>query len=238
METSRGIVLNHIKYKETSIIVHIYTELWGRQGYIVNRVRSSKNKGLAVLLQPLTIIEMQVSHKSKVSLQRIKDFRVLHPLNTIPFDQTKRVIAFFLTEMMSKVLREEERNANLFNFIHRAIDVFDEGIGGAHNFHLFFLFQLSRFLGFYPGELKDVHFFDLLNGRFSELQPLHGSFLEGKSLALWKALYGLNITSLEGLKLSSENRNLLLDHLLTYYNLHIDGLGEVKSLNVIRQLFG
>ena len=79
------------------------------------------------MLQPLTIIEMQVSHKSKVSLQRIKDFRVLHPLNTIPFDQTKRVIAFFLTEMMSKVLREEERNANLFNFIHRAIDVFDEG---------------------------------------------------------------------------------------------------------------
>ena len=77
------------------------------------------------------------------------------------------------------------------------IDVFDEWIGGAHNFHLFFLFQLSRFLGFYPGELKDVHFFDLLNGRFSELQPLHGSFLEGKSLALWKALYGLNITSLE-----------------------------------------
>ncbi len=59
----RGIVLHHIKYKESSAIVHMYTDLHGRQSYIINNVRGKKGQHRANMLQPLFFLEMEVYHK-------------------------------------------------------------------------------------------------------------------------------------------------------------------------------
>ena len=236
--STKGIVLNHIKYKESSIIVNVYTQAFGRQSYVVNRVRSSKNKGNTVLLQPLSLIDMQVYHRPKSDLQRIKEFKLLHPLSSIPFDQTKRAIAFFLTEIMAKVLREEESNVDLFNFIYHGIEVFDTGVEGMHNFHLFFLFHLSRFLGFGPGSNdENDHVFDLLNGRFVSYEPSHGYFIKDTLCGKWEELYHLDIENLTDLKMSAEYRSQLLEVLIRYYELHLDGLGTIKSFEVLQALF-
>lgn len=235
---TKGIVLNHIKYKESSIIVNVYTQVFGRQSYVVNRVRTSKNKGNTVLLQPLSLIDMQVYHRPKSHLQRLKEFKLLHPLTSIPFDQSKRAIAFFLTEVMSKVLREEEQNEHLFDFIYRGIEVFDTGVEGAHNFHLFFLFQLSRFLGFGPGPNEEGDtVFDLMNGRFISYEPTHGYYIKGEMLKNWEQLYHLHVEQLSILKMSSTQRSELLEVLIRYYELHLEGLGTIKSLDVLQALF-
>lgn len=235
---TRGIVLNHIKYGESGIVVNVYTEQFGRQSYMLNRGRSKRSKGLTVLFQPLALLEMEVYHREKSEIQRIKDYRVALPLTSIPFNQTKRAMAFFLTEVMSKVLREEEENRPLFEFIYHSIEVFDSGLSGDHNFHLFFLFHLSRFLGFGPEEKTGNEcFFDLLNGQFSALEPSHGSYLDEKACSLWERLFHLKVDALQALRLSSDQRHQLLTHLLTYYALHLDGMGALKSLEVLRQLF-
>jgi DNA repair protein RecO (recombination protein O) len=201
-------------------------------------VRSKRNKGNAVLLQPMTLLEMDVYHRPKADLQRIKDFKVAHPLCSIPFKQEKRAMAFFLTELMSKVLREEEENTDLFNFIYHGIEVFDTGIEGDFNFHLFFIFQLSRFLGFGPEEAFDAApYFDLLNGHFANAEPSHGFYIAGQELNNWKELYQLGIEDLQKINLRSSERLKLLEHLLEYYRLHIDTLGELKSLSIVHQLF-
>ncbi|MCG8582016.1 MAG: DNA repair protein RecO [Bacteroidales bacterium] len=238
IHTSKGIVLNHIKYKETSIIVNIYTQQFGRQSYMVNKVRSKRNKGNAILLQPLTLLDMEVYHRPKSDIQRIKDFKVAHPLSSIPFKQEKRAMAFFLTELMSKVLIEEEENTDLFEFIYHSVEVFDTGIEGDYNFHLFFLFHLTRFLGFGPQTNNiDAPYFDLMNGYFTNSEPSHGFSISGGYLANWKQLLDVNIQNLESIRLSGEERYLLLENLLEYYNLHIDSLGELKSLPIVHQLF-
>jgi len=235
---TRGIVLNHIKYGESGIVVNVYTEQFGRQSYMLNRGRSKRSKGLTVLLQPLALLEMEVYHREKSEIQRIKDYRVSLPLTSIPFNQKKRAMAFFLTELMNKVLREEEENRPLFEFIYHSIEVFDSGISGDHNFHLFFIFHLSRFLGFGPKEKKnEERFFDLLNGQFSTVEPAHGTYLDEKACQLWEKLFQLKVDALEALRLSSDQRHQLLTDLLSYYALHLDGMGELKSLEVLRQLF-
>lgn len=238
LHKTKGIVLNHIKYKETSIVVNIYTQKFGRQSYVVNKVRSKRSKGSAVFLQPLTLLDLEVYHRPKTNLQRIKDFKITHPLASIPFKQEKRAMSFFLTEMMSKVLREEEENSDLFDFIHRSIELFDTGIEGDYNFHLFFLFQLTRFLGFGPEEDNGQSlYFDLLNGYYVSSEPSHGFCLKGSDLANWKELMVLRINQLSSLAISGTERYQLLKNLLEYYQLHIDGLGELKSLNIVHQLF-
>jgi len=235
---TKGIVLNHIKYKETSIIVTIYTQKFGRQSYMVNKVRSKRNKGNAVLLQPMTLLDMEVYHRPKSDIQRIKDFKVAHPLSSIPFKQEKRAMSFFLTELMSKVLREEEENTDLFNFIYHGIEVFDAGIEGDYNFHLFFIFQLSRFLGFSPEDSSSsLPYFDLMNGHFTNTEPSHGFSISGTQLSNWKQLFTLDISQLQTLNLKGDERYTLLENLLDYYSLHIDAMGELKSLPIVHQLF-
>ncbi|MBR8535080.1 DNA repair protein RecO [Carboxylicivirga sediminis] len=238
IHTTKGIVLNHVKYRETSIIVSVYTEKFGRQSYMVNKVRTRRNKGNTVLLQPMTLLDMQVYHRPKADIQRIKDFKVAHPLSSIPFEQEKRAMAFFLTELMSKVLREEEENTDLFSFIYHGIALFDSGLDGAANFHLFFLFQLTRFLGFGPEKAtENQDFFDLMNGHFTNAEPSHGFFITQQVNTNWKKLFDLQVDNLRHLHLKSTERYKLLEAILEYYQLHIDTLGELKSLPIVHQLF-
>ncbi len=239
MFSTEGIILNHVKYSETSIIVHIYTSMFGRQSYMVNGVRRSRSKGKAVFLQPLTLMQMEVTHHEKKEIHRIIDYKVLHPFCSIPFNQTKRSITFFITEILSKVLKEEHPNKELFDFVFNAIQVLDEIVPGLTNFHLFFLFQLSRFLGFgvsYSNDNTNT-FFDLKNSEYRKTEPDHPYFINEQTLKNWIKLSTLNVEHLNNLELTSEQRRKLLNSLVLYYELHILKFGSLKSLVVLQALF-
>ena len=240
MHSTEGIVLGHVKYSETSIIVHVYTSEFGRQSYMVNGVRRVGSKGKAVFLQPLTLLQMEVTHKEKKEIHRIIDYRVVHPFTSIPFNQVKRSIVFFITEVLSKVLREEHPNKEMFDFIFHSVKVLDGDTPGLLNFHLFFLFQLSRFLGFgiaTPGKVN-MDFYDLKNSEYVNWEPDHSYFISGETLSNWIKLSNTKIADLKNLPIGSRQRRELLDALVLYYELHILNFGSLKSLKVLHSLFG
>ena len=54
---TKGIVLRSIKYGETSLVVTIFTEMFGIQTYMVNGVRTSKKSAAkANLFQPTATV--------------------------------------------------------------------------------------------------------------------------------------------------------------------------------------
>jgi DNA repair protein RecO (recombination protein O) len=236
IHATRGIVLNHSKYAESSIIVTVYTELFGRQSYIINGVRSAHNKGKAVFLQPLALLDMQVYHNPKKEIQRIKEFKIVVPFVSIPFEQTKRSIAFFVTEVMSKSFREEVANAEMFNFVYQQIVEFDASTSAYHEFHLFFLARLTRYLGFFPDfEIdNDDAYFDLLHGMMVSGLPLQ-HHLPAELLNEWKLLFLSDHQELGNL--SGHIRNQLIEYLLQYYRIHLEGFGTIKSLDVLTMLY-
>jgi len=236
IHTTRGIVLNHHKYAETSIIVTIYTELFGRQAYIVNGVRSAKSKGKTVFLQPLALLDLQVYHNPKKEIQRIKDFKVAVPFVSIPFDQTKRSIAFFVTEVMTRSLREEIANSAMFHFIFESVAGFDAEPKLMHEFHLHFMAKLTQYLGFSPDfSSQTMHgLFDLQHGVMSEGDSVQ-YHLPGSLLPAWKNLF--TSESWHATVTNADNRNLLIDYLLQYYRLHLEGFGQLKSLDVLTSLY-
>ena len=82
---TKGIVINHIKYKESSIIVRIYTEKLGLQSYIVNGVRSAKAKNKMALFQVLTILDLVAYYyEDQNKLNRISEIRCKQPYQSIP----------------------------------------------------------------------------------------------------------------------------------------------------------
>ncbi len=234
---TRGIVLSHINYAETSIIVHIYTEELGRQAYIVNSVRSAKKKNLLALLQPLTILDLEVYHKNKKELHRIKELKIHWPFKTIPFHPVRRAIAFFITELLTKSLREEEANDHLFQYLMQSIQALDEGIPGENNFHLYFMLQLTRFLGFFPQEIQKMPYFDLQNGRFSTTKPNHNHYLTDGVNQYWKELLNTNLNNIDQQKWNTTIRQQLIDSLETFYQLQLPGFGHLKSHHVLHQIF-
>src|ERR1700739_4007717 len=123
---TKGIVLHTTKFSETSVIVRIYTEKLGLVSYIVKGVRAAKSKAKAALLQPLTLLEMEVSHRENKSLQYIKEFRRAYNYQSIPFDTLKSAIAVFLLEVISKSIREHEQNDEMFDFIYDSLCALDQ----------------------------------------------------------------------------------------------------------------
>jgi DNA repair protein RecO (recombination protein O) len=239
IQTTKGIVLTHTRYGESSAIVHVYTFHFGMQSYMVNSVFSKKKKGNTLLLQPLNLLDMEVYHRNEKDLQRLKEFKLAHPLNHIPYSQSRRAQAFLITEILSRVLRNEGHNHELFRFIAESIEFLDGEHPGLENFHIWFLFNLTRFLGFYPSNNPEASSkaFDLTEGCYVNVEPPHPYILQGNALQLFAYLFNSDQTKLQQIAVNVEQRRTLLETIIQYYELHHQNIGKIRSLAILENLF-
>ncbi|MBD2702218.1 DNA repair protein RecO [Spirosoma sp. BT702] len=227
LQKTRGIALSYIRYRESSIIARIYTEEFGLQSYLVNGVRSARSKNNKIaLFQPLTLLDMVVYNKPDRDLHRLSEMKTSYPFQSLPFEVSKSTIALFVTEMLNKVLKEEASNPMMYRFLIDSVLFLEEAQTNYENFHLTFLLKLSFFLGFGPESSREFE---------TQLRENSYPFLPDVEMET-----ALNIMLRQKLgtliKLSRAGRNELLDALVAYYQIHIDSIGEVKSLPVLREV--
>src|SRR4029078_3709681 len=151
LHKTKGIVLRTVKYGETSLIVTMFTELFGLQSYLVNGVRTSSKKGSgkANLFQPAAILDLVVYHNDLKNLQRIKDFKWEYLYKNIFSDIRKNAVALFMVELLTKSLKQPEPNPDLFYFVEDSFLHLDESSETVTaNFALFFALHLAVFFGF------------------------------------------------------------------------------------------
>lgn len=236
---TEGIVLHFIKYGESSVIATVFTREFGRQTYMVNASRSRKSKNKAGLLQSLFLVDIEAYQKKTRDIQRVKNLKSNSVYQNIPFDITKSTQAIFLGEVLYKTIREQESYPELFDFIKNALLYFDLMEEGWANFHLFFLLQLSEYMGFMPDTTK-VGFegwFDMKKGAIVPFEPSHHMFANKEASEYLIQLSKLKINELDQLKISRSMRDYLLTVLLDYFQLHFEDLGKIKSLEVLREIF-
>jgi DNA repair protein RecO (recombination protein O) len=238
--TTKGIVIHHIKYAEKSVIAKIYTEKFGLQSYILTGVRNSKSKNKAVYLQPLSLVEINFFYKEKKGLQKVKDIRMDVPFESIPFHINKSSIAFFIAEVLYKSIKEEEANSKLFDFLHSAFQVLDLQKDNFANFHILFLAQLSKYLGFYP-QTSNINtsanfYFALQDGCFFNSQPKNQPFISPPTSSNLLSVFGTNFDAMASLKIDAKQRKLLLNIFLDYYHLHLSNFDNLKSLDILEEV--
>src|SRR2546423_8435005 len=104
---TKGIVLRTIKYGETSLVVSIYTELFGIQSYMVNGVRTftKRGPGKANLFQPAAILDLVIYHNELKNLQRLKEFRWGYLYENILSDVRKNSVALFMVELLQQTIK-------------------------------------------------------------------------------------------------------------------------------------
>jgi DNA repair protein RecO (recombination protein O) len=238
---TKGIVLRSIKYGETSLVVTIFTEMFGIQTYMVNGVRTSKKSASkANHFQPTAILDLVVYHSENKSMQRIKEFSWSCLYSKLLSDVIKNSIGSFMAELLYKCLKQPEANADLYNFCEASfleLDRADKIV--AANFALFFTLHLTHFFGFRMIDNYSAEnlFLDLQEGIFIDHQPTHPNFIEGKNAELTAQLLKvMQPGELEQFNLNGEIRRLLLLRYLEYYALHIPDFGQMKTLLVLHEV--
>jgi DNA repair protein RecO (recombination protein O) len=219
LHKTRGVVFRFTKYGETSIIVNIFTEVFGLQGYIVNSVRSKSGKNKIALYQPLTLLDLVVYHRENANINRIKEVKCLHPYQSIPLDIRKSAAAIFMNEVVNKTIKEESHAAELCNFMIESFITLDKMTVKVENFHLVFLLKLSRLLGFGAHNLNEV---------------LGVRAIDPETEKILDDLISSDYADL--IFMTNTQRRDILDLLLKFYADHIESLGEMRSMQVLREV--
>ncbi len=238
---TKGIVLRSIKYGETSLVVTIFTEMFGIQTYLVNGVRTSKKSASkANHFQPTAVLDLVVYHSENKSMQRIKEFSWAVLYDKLLSDVIKNSIASFMAELIQKCLKQPEPNADLFYFCEDsflALDKADSIVTA--NFTLFFTLHLAHFFGFRMTDnySSDEPVLDLQEGIFIDHQPTHPHFIDGNNAELTaRFLKVMQPYELEEFRLNGEIRRALLLKYLEYYALHMHDFGQMKTLMVLHEV--
>ncbi|SDG67406.1 DNA repair protein RecO [Winogradskyella thalassocola] len=237
LSKNNSIVLSKLKYRDNDLIVKCYTEQRGVVSYMLRGVLKSK-KGLSktVYFQALSQLQIEENYKPNQSLHFINETKFNYIYKSLHTNIYKSAIVLFLSEILSNVLKEEEKNEDLFHFITASLQYLDNE-DQFSNFHLLFLLKLTRYLGFLPENLdNDYAFFNLESGIFEASN--HGIYsVSGENLTLLKRLLGTSFDALNTITIKAKQRQEFLNMLLYYFELHLGSFKKPKSLQVLNDVF-
>ncbi|MBO3271389.1 DNA repair protein RecO [Hymenobacter sp. NBH84] len=233
---TRGIVLNYMRYRETSIIARVYTERLGLQSYVVNGVRKAKPPGRIALFQPFTLLDLVAYTSRQGGLTRLSEYRCAESYRSIPFDVQKSSVVLVLSEIVGRVVQEEEENEPLFHFLHDALLAFDQQQTGYENFALIFLLRLASYLGFGIESGQEI----TTQVAFASAVPATGSGTSTPTVLRFQEFDQyfdeLLHDPTHATVPNGRVRRELLNLLIRYYQLHIEHLGDVRSLAVLSEV--
>lgn len=236
MIKTTGIIFRQTRFKESSLILDIYTEEAGLQSFISNGVFSKSNQKLASTLQLMNIIDLVAYYREDKDLHRIKEVSRTIIYQNLPFDIRRSAIGMFLLEICRKCIRSHQQNSSLFLFIKNAFVDLDQKEPFDPNFHICFMINLMSYLGFQPQNNYSDEFscFDLANGVFSSASSETLYHLSNESSKIFSGL--LSGLPSHTLFHNSQQRRQMIQALVIYFQLHIENFGKIRSLDVFHEI--
>ncbi len=233
---SEGIVLQNIKYADKKVILKVFTKQHGLLTFyaITGKAPTSKVKVASVL--PLSIIELNFPFKQNKDVQQLHEANLIYVPDQIGRNYNKLAIAQFLNEVLIKCIKEHLPNEDLFEFITGTFKQLNESEEGFANAHIYFLLELSRYLGFEPHNNYSSQniYFDTREGKFT---PFAVSYPMGLSKEQSQLLTKVLSSESQQLLLNRNERNEVLESLLAIYKMHVAGFNDLKSFAVLKELF-
>lgn len=234
-----AIILRIIRYNDKTDIIDTYTNV-GRLSFAINRP-GKKNRSLSVKQQchPLAILNIEADIKPKGNIHKIIEAHPAFMQKSIPFNPTKQPVAFFLAEFLSLILQEDKEDEETFNYIRNSIEWFDNSTKGFANFHLVFMIKIAHMLGLRPdiSQFSKGCIFDIRNAVFYQTIPDHNNYLSPEDTLSLYQMMRLKYETMHLFKMNRIERNRCLDTILKYYSFHITSLENMKTTEVLKELF-
>ena len=221
-----GILLSKIDYSESSLILKFFTREEGLVSFLFQG--GKKKKGNALF--PLSKAEINCYKRSDSSLSKISSIDISTVNQELFFDPIRFSIIFFVAEICTLTIKNEEEDLALFQYLEKEID-FIQRTKEFTNYPIYFLLAYSKYLGFYPQNSPKALFFDLEEGECCAQKPTHPNFYDQKEIELY------TIGELNPRQLKKTERNKLLNMVLNYYSVQLGGLPNIKSKAVLEVIF-
>lgn len=236
----RGVVLHTLKYGDSSMVAYLLTDVGGRRSFMVQGVRSRHGRGSKLaLFQPMFPLEFEgLEPASATGMHRFREVRSAWALQGIPFDIRKSTMALFMAEVLYRLVRESEPNEALFDFVWGSVAALDAMQEGVANFHLWFLANLCRLMGFSPGNAyAPGSWFDIREGLYVAARPAHTSVLSQENARTLNDMIECDVRLLAEIGLNRTQRTEFLDAMLSYLGYHLDAVTAVQSVRILREVF-
>jgi len=227
----KSIVLQNIRHGDKKCILKLYTEHHGLISAIASVGKSGKVRSSTLF--PLTLVHAELIIKQNKELHLLTETSCYFVTNGFADSIAKLSIAQFLNEILIKTLKEQGASSHLFDFIETCIKFLNDAQNDFVNLHLYFLLELSKYLGFEPQNnfSKNNGFFDCREGKFSPVGLAFPLGLNAEASKLFSDFLEMNILQT---KITNLQRQELLESLLAYYKLHIPSFNEVRSVEVLK----
>lgn len=236
---ARGVVLSTVKYGDSGMVVQMLTDRYGRQSYMVQGVRSSRGRGSKMaLFQPLFVLSFEGLEPLHGDLHKMREVQNDIVFKSVPYDIRKSTMALFMAEVLYRLVGESEANEPMFDFVYNSVKALDEIEEGVANFHLWFLANLSRYLGYFPGnEHQKDSWFDMREGLYTHDMPLYDYTMNPAEAELLRDLTECDLECLGEIPLNREQRVTMLSRLVEYYSIHLEAIRSVRSIAILQEVF-
>ncbi len=238
-EKLRGIVLNTIRYSDKHNIVHIYTDGRGLMSFAVPLGKTQASRMRNAMLMPLSLVDLEVGVRPGRDLALLREVRRNYPLATIYSDPIRNAIALFISELLTHVIQEPEGNEYLFRYIEQSVQLLEQMPGQIANFHICFLFHLGAHLGIQPNleSYRKGYWFDMTDGVFLPSAVKGHALLPPQEAQVLHLLSRMTFSNMGVFRFNREERNRMLDVIISYYRLHNAAIGTLRSPDILKQLF-
>lgn len=229
-----GLFLSAHPYTDSSVIVQLFTNHYGRRSFIF---KGARKKNSPYIFQPLHFIEFNSSFKNEKSINVASNQQLSFPCHQITSDIRKTSIAFFLTEMLNSLLKEGDYSKELYHYIKNSFLLF-EIHPYSPEFHLVFLAQLLSFLGIEPkNNLSEKNYY--FNIELSEFISLKENYTINKADSyLFSKLLGTTIDDYTSITFNKETRSNMLEILFEYLEFHFQFKAkQISSHKIFKTIF-
>lgn len=237
---TKGIVLHQFKYSETSLIVNILTEDFGKMSFIINGVRKKKPKIPANYFQAFNILDIVFAHSSKSDLHRITEVSTEAVLSDIIFDIHKSSVCMFLAEMIHMTYKSDEKDEKLYHFLENLIQYIDTASSpDIANVHLWTLLRLMQFNGISPENnyTKENLYFNPVEGQFTSNKTKNQYIYSKEQSQQLSSLLSSKVENSSQVEMNRKERQYLLSQMMQYFQLHLESFKTSKSLDILSELF-
>lgn len=238
LQETELIVLDAVRYSDTAAIVHTYSRAFGPLPFKVARTGRQKAGGTRVFFTPLSLLSVTLDYRPKKEVQVPWEARLVSCPSCISTDPVANAVTLFLTELLFRLLQNEEPDDNLFRLLKSEIGSMDNlSTGELANFHLVFLLKLLPALGILPvlESYRPGYVLDFTEGCF---RPPFNDVQKSNA-----PLSGILVDMLLSPQpychpLSRSQRNAFLNLLLRYFAHHFPSISLLRSPAVLSTLFG
>lgn len=234
-----GIVTDIVRHNDSNDIVTLYTRTRGRICF-VSPVSTGKSGRLRkARIRPLSVIEGTANFRENKDIQRLGKISLAEVWHDIYFDPYKSAVALFLTDFLNRYFRNASPDEPAFDFLLNSLRILDSGMADTGNFHITFLINFFPYAGISPdmSSFKAGDYFDLQGGSTIDHRPSHSNYLSASDTIFLRKLLRINFSNSRFFKFSRKDRGEILAKLLKYYSIFFPGVENIRSLDVLMELF-